>query len=61
MAYIDYDTRDITFDLDIPKSYQIISVLMNYKRTVEDFKKCGGKAPTVYGLAFISDCVASTT
>jgi hypothetical protein len=38
---------------------QVISVLMNYKRTVEDFKRCGGKAPTVYGLAFISDCVAS--
>lgn len=61
MAYIDYDTRDITFDSVIPKSYQIISVLMNYKRTVEDFKKCGGKAPTVYGLAFISDCVQSST
>jgi hypothetical protein len=57
MAYIDYDTRDMTFDLDIPKAYQVISVLMNYKRTVEDFKRCGKKANTVYGLAFISDCV----
>ena len=57
MAYIDYDTRDMTFDLDIPKAYQVISVLMNYKRTVEDFKRCGKKSNTVYGLAFISDCV----
>jgi len=32
-------------------------VLMNYKRTVEDFKKCTSKAPTVYGLPYVSDCV----
>jgi hypothetical protein len=44
-----------------PHCSQVISVLMNYKRTVEDFRRCGGKAPTVYGLAFISDCVASTS
>jgi len=47
--YIDYDTKEFTFDVDIPKAYQIMSVLMNYKRTVEDFHKCGSKVSTVYG------------
>ena len=23
MAYIDYDTRDITFDSDVPKAYRV--------------------------------------
>ncbi len=32
---------------------------MNYKRTVEDFKRCGPKAGTVYNLPFISDCVGN--
>jgi hypothetical protein len=36
---------------------QVMTVLMNYKRTVEDFKRCGSKAPTVYGLPYVSDCV----
>lgn len=34
-----------------------MTVLMNYKRTVEDFKRCSQKAPTVYGLSIVSDCV----
>lgn len=37
---------------------QVMTILMNYKRTVEDFKKCGSKASTVYGLPYVSDCVA---
>lgn len=37
--------------------YQLLTVLMNYKRTVEDFRKCGPKAGTVYNLPYISDCV----
>ena len=41
----------------IPKAYQVMTVLMNYKRTVEDFKKCSGKANTVYGLPYVADCV----
>lgn len=44
----------------VSKSYQIMTVLMNYKRTVEDFKRCGNKAPTVYGLPYVSDCVSSS-
>lgn len=38
-----------------------MTVLMNYKRTVEDFKRCGSKASTVYGLPYVSDCVAPTS
>jgi hypothetical protein len=59
LDYIDYDTREVVFDGDIPKAYRVMSVLMNYKRTVEDFKRCGSKAPTVYGLPYVSDCVGS--
>lgn len=36
-----------------------MTVLMNYKRTVEDFKRCGSKAPTMYGLPYVSDCVGN--
>ena len=57
LAYIDYDTRERTFDKDVSRAYQLLSILMNYKRTVEDFKRCGPKAGTVYNLPFISDCV----
>ena len=60
LSYIDYDTRDLIFDKDVPKTYQLLSILMNYKRTVEDFKKCGSKANTVYGLPFMSDCIGSS-
>uniref|UniRef100_A0A7S0SUE0 Uncharacterized protein n=1 Tax=Chromulina nebulosa TaxID=96789 RepID=A0A7S0SUE0_9STRA len=55
--YIDFDTKEFIFDQDIPKAYQIMSVLMNYKRTVEDFKRCGAKSSTVYGLPYVSDCI----
>lgn len=61
VEYIDYDTRDVNYNLDIPKAYQVMSVLMNYKRTVEDFKKCGSKASTVYGLPYVSDCVGKAS
>ncbi|GMH66089.1 hypothetical protein TL16_g04354 [Triparma laevis f. inornata] len=58
--YIDYDTRDKTFDAYIPHAYQILSVLMNYKRTVKDFEHCGGNARTPYGFGLVSDCVGSS-
>jgi hypothetical protein len=60
LDYIDYDTREVVFDGDIPKAYQVMTVLMNYKRSVEDFKRCGSKASTVYGLPYVSDCVGSS-
>ncbi|GMI41549.1 hypothetical protein TeGR_g14316 [Tetraparma gracilis] len=57
--YIDYDTRDKTYDIYVPHAYQVLTVLMNYRRTVMDFDKCGGKAKTPYGFGFVSDCVGS--
>ena len=57
LSYIDYDTRGKTFDAFVPHAYQVMSVLMNYKRTVRDFEHCGDKASTPYGFSFISDCV----
>ena len=82
LDYIDYDTRDKTFDAhvkkvsshakagiwnrqsalltfvwDYPQVYQIMSVLMNYKRTVKDFEKCGDKGSNPYGFSLVSECV----
>ena len=59
LQYIDYDTKDVTFDKEVSKAYMIMTVLMNYKRTVEDFKRCGSKASTVYNLPYVSDCVGT--
>jgi hypothetical protein len=59
LDYIDYDTRDKTYDKFVPKAYEVMEVLFNYKRTVEDFKKCNGKAGNPYNFPFVSDCVAS--
>lgn len=61
LDYIDYDTKEYTFNDIIPKAYQIMTVLMNYKRTVEDFQRCGSKSSTVYGLPYVSDCVGTNT
>ena len=57
LDYIDLDTRTVTFDKALSQVYALMTVLMNYKRTVADFEKCGGKAATVYSLPFVSDCV----
>ncbi len=59
MEYIDYDTKDKTFDHIVPLTYQALSVLFNYKRTVEDFHHCNGKARNPYGFSHISDCVGN--
>lgn len=59
LDYIDYDTRDRTYDLVVPKAYEVMEVLFNYKRTVEDFKRCNGKAGNPYNFPFVSDCVSS--
>jgi len=62
LDYIDYDTKDKTFDSVVPQAYQVLSVLMNYKRSVQDFEKCSKtQAKTPYGFPFLSDCVDSKT
>lgn len=48
-----------TYDALVPKAYEVMEVLFNYKRTVEDFKKCNGKAGNPYNFPFVSDCVAT--
>lgn len=59
LDYIDYDTMGVVFDSDIPKAYRVMAVLMNYKRTVEDFRRCEQAAKNDYGIHFVSDCVGS--
>jgi hypothetical protein len=60
MAYIDYDTKDVTYDNIVPLTYKTLSVLFNYKRTVEDFRKCGPSGHNPYGFSHVSNCVGNT-
>ena len=65
MIYIDYDTRNMYFDDAVQLAYQAIEVLMNYKRTVEDFQHCDSHAHTGGWLpqdktSHISECVYSS-
>lgn len=60
LDYIDYDSRDKTFDAYVEKAYYVLLVLVNYKRTIEDFEKCGDEGdnkPNNFPL--ISSCVKS--
>jgi hypothetical protein len=59
LDYIDYDTKDKTYDHLVPKAYEIMEVLFNYKRTVQDFQQCGSKGNINYGFSYVSDCVGS--
>ncbi len=59
LDYIDFDTRDRTYDHVVPAAFEVMEVLFNYKRTVEDFKRCGSKSPNLYNFPFLSDCVGS--
>lgn len=60
LTYIDYDTREKTFTQDVAKVYRLLEVLMNFKRTVEDFRMCGDAAENpVYNFQVVSDCVGS--
>ncbi|GAB1608557.1 uncharacterized protein LOC115214405, partial [Argonauta hians] len=59
LQYIDYDTRNKTYTDYVPILYQLLAVLMNYRRTVTDFGQCKGSSKTQFGFGLISDCVAS--
>ena len=60
LEYIDYDTKDKTFDKSVRLVYQVLSVLYNYKRTVDDFEKCGRKGKNgPYNFPHVSECVGS--
>ena len=60
LEYIDYDNKDKTFDKNVRLVYQVLSVLYNYKRTVEDFEKCGRKGKNdPYNFPHVAECVGS--
>lgn len=44
----------------VPLTYKTLSVLFNYKRTVEDFRKCGPSGHNPYGFSHVSNCVGNT-
>jgi hypothetical protein len=59
--YIDYDTREKTFNAEVAAIYQSLSVLTNYKRTIQDFSKCGRKGKNgPYNFPYMSDCIGSS-
>lgn len=60
LTYIDYDTQTETYDTHVSKVYRVLSVLMNYKRTVQDLGMCGQRARTKYDFSHVSDCVKSS-
>ena len=49
--------KDVTFDNVVPLTYKTLSVLFNYKRTVEDFRKCGPSGHNPYGFSHVSSCI----
>ncbi|XP_071119311.1 uncharacterized protein [Haliotis cracherodii] len=59
LEYIDYDSRDLTFNKMSSAAYQIMAMLMNFKRTVDDFGHCKSDAKTPYGFNLVSRCVGS--
>ncbi|CAH1773495.1 unnamed protein product [Owenia fusiformis] len=59
LEYIDYDTKDFTFTKMVPAAYQIMSMLMNYERTVNDLGHCGQPSNTKYGFTEPAKCVGS--
>ena len=46
--------------IHVPLTYKTLSVLFNYKRTVEDFRKCGPSGHNPYGFSHVSNCVGNT-
>ncbi|XP_064605152.1 uncharacterized protein LOC135470257 isoform X3 [Liolophura sinensis] len=60
LDYIDYDSKDVTFDKMVPAAYQILAMLMNYERTVKDFGHCNEHAKNAYQFKLISNCVGNS-
>ncbi|XP_070556270.1 uncharacterized protein [Ptychodera flava] len=59
LEYIDYDTKDLTLTHMVPAAYQVMSMLMNYERTVRDFGRCNSQSSNPYNFPYISNCVGS--
>nr|XP_054772394.1 uncharacterized protein LOC129280391 [Lytechinus pictus] len=59
LEYIDYDTKQMMFDKVAPAAYQIMAMLMNYRRTVQDFGHCQFDGRNPYGFDLVSHCVGN--
>ena len=57
LHYVDRDSMDEDFEKKVPFTYQVVLALMNYKRTVADFGKCGGDFEAKYGVRDVGNCV----
>lgn len=86
LTYIDYDTKDVTFNKMVPAAYQVcclclsfcvacsfadklccckvMSMLMNYQRTISDFGHCDGNSRLVIGarpICLLHVCVGNVS
>jgi len=59
LIYTDRDTEDKHYNDLIPYTYQVILALMNYKRTIQDFGKCGPNYQVTYNFPYVGDCVGT--
>ncbi|XP_013403378.1 uncharacterized protein LOC106168754 [Lingula anatina] len=59
LEYIDYDTKDFTFNKMVPAAYQVMAMLMNYERTINDFGHCKQHGINQYNFPYVSHCVGS--
>eukprot|EP00057_Strongylocentrotus_purpuratus_P008891 XP_011663365.1 PREDICTED: uncharacterized protein LOC100889941 isoform X1 [Strongylocentrotus purpuratus] len=59
LEYIDYDTKQMTLDKVAPAAYQIMAMLLNYRRTVDDFGHCNFNGRNPYGFDLVSHCVGN--
>jgi hypothetical protein len=50
LHYLDKDTMDVTYERLQPYAYQLILSMINFKRAMEDFGRCGSDAETKYGV-----------
>jgi hypothetical protein len=57
LDYIDFDTKDRTYDHLVQHAYEVLEVLFNYKRTIQDFQKCAGRGGNPYNFDFVSECI----
>ena len=48
---------DLSFDEKLEMAYKLVLALMNYKRTLEDFEKCGENYQTKQGVTIVGDCI----
>ncbi|KAF4675810.1 hypothetical protein FOL47_007236 [Perkinsus chesapeaki] len=64
LDYIDYDSRGKTFTKAVQQAYMALTILANYKRTIEDFGHCDrSKAKVTAGYDFfpyIHECVGNS-